>query len=130
MDERQDLSGRCVLIVEDRYLIAAELAAEVRSRGAEVLGPAGSLARATELLGDRRPDVALLDINLDGDMVFPLAAELAARGSVIIFLTGYESELLPEPWRGCWRLSKPVDTRLLRRTLHQVLNMCSENQPM
>jgi DNA-binding response OmpR family regulator len=128
MDERQDLAGCTILIVEDRYLIASELADEVRSLGGDVLGPAASLSMAGEVLGDRRPDVALLDVNLDGELVFPLAEEMEARRAAIVFLTGYEETLLPERWRGYLRLDKPVDSRSLREALRRVLNAAGERR--
>lgn len=111
------LSGRRVLIVEDRYLIAAEISDQVRRLGAEVLGPAPSIAVATEILRDEVPDVALLDVNLDGEAVFPLAEALTRTATSIVFVTGYNDDLLPAAWRGRTRLTKPLDPKLLRETL-------------
>jgi DNA-binding response OmpR family regulator len=117
-----DLAGRRVLIVEDRYLIASELADEVRELGGEVLGPARNLSSAAEILTEHHPDIALLDVNLDGEMVFPLAEEIEAQHTAVVFLTGYEADLLPERWRGHARLAKPVNRKLLEETLRRVLD--------
>jgi len=114
---RSDLSGRRVLIVEDRYLIATEVADTVADLGGEVLGPVSSVQAAAELLRQTRADLALLDVNLDGEMVFPLAEELERGGTPIVFLTGYNEETLPAAWRGRPRLVKPVDPVALRDVL-------------
>lgn len=115
-----ELKGRRVLIVEDRYLIAADLAEQVRALGGEVIGPAPSLAAARRLLCDQIPDLALLDVNLEGELIFPIAEELAQADTPIILVTGYEGETLPEPWRSRPRLLKPVDGRALREELHKL----------
>ena len=73
MTARPSLTGRRILIVEDRYLIAAELADQIRSMGAEVAGPVSSVAEAAAILARQPIDAALLDVNLDDEMVFPLA---------------------------------------------------------
>ena len=115
------LTGRRVLIVEDRYLIASEMAEEVRRLGAEVVGPSPSVARARELIESGAPDVALLDINLDGEEVFPVAEQLAAHGVPFVFLTGYDADVLPDVWRDRPRVDKPVDVRELRAQLEGAL---------
>jgi DNA-binding response OmpR family regulator len=117
---RSDLSGRRVLIVEDRYLIATEVADAVEDLGGEVLGPVSSVRAAAELLRKQPPDLALLDVNLDGEMVFPLAENLERVSTPIIFLTGYNAETLPAPWRDTPRLVKPVDPAALRHMLLHV----------
>ena len=89
----QPLHGERVLIVEDRYLIACEMADEVGRLGGEVVGPSRSVAAALELLADERADLALLDVNLEGELVFPLAEKLNADGVPFIFLTGFGSSL-------------------------------------
>jgi CheY-like chemotaxis protein len=119
MSEAKTLSGRRILVVEDRYLIASEIADLLADLGAEVLGPAPHTAAAAEILRTRRPDAALLDVNLDGAMVFPLAEELVRLGVPIMFLTGYD-EGLPDRWRERPKLLKPVDPKLLREAVLQL----------
>lgn len=113
----QPLGGHKVLIVEDRYLIACEMADEVAKLGGEVVGPARDLDRAAELLAEAPVDLALLDVNLEGEMVFPLAERLAGDGVPFVFLTGYDQDVLPDPWRQRPRLVKPVDGRVLCQEL-------------
>lgn len=122
MNAASMLEGRQVLIVEDRYLIASEMADAVRSMGGEVLGPARNLEAAEAIVRERLPDLALLDVNLDGEVVFPLAEELARRKAPFIFLTGYDDEVLPERWRERPRLLKPVNPRALRDELLRLAN--------
>jgi DNA-binding response OmpR family regulator len=128
MPDTESLNGCTVLVVEDRYMIASDIAEEVAGLGAEVLGPAPNLAAAGELIRLRRPDIALLDVNLDGEMVYPLAEDLAGRGVRIAFLTGYEAEVVDEAWRERPRLMKPVDTKMLREMLREMLRSepCSQ----
>jgi len=111
------LAGSRILIVEDRYLMATEMAEEVRRLGAEVVGPSPDLAHATEIVGREAIDVALLDVNLDGELVFPLADILAEKGVPFIFLTGYERDTLPMSWRDRPSLAKPINPRELREQL-------------
>ena len=113
------LRGRRLLVVEDEYLIAAALERALEDRGAEVVGPAGYVEGALRLVeaeGDRL-DGAVLDINLRGERVYPVADVLAARGVPFVFLTGYDAQVIPDTYAGVPRSEKPVSTALLARTL-------------
>ena len=83
-----DLKGARVLIVEDAVLLALELETGLQDAGAEVIGPAYELEEAMALL-DRPIDAAVLDANLNGRSVTPVAEVLAARGVPFVFATGY-----------------------------------------
>jgi PAS domain S-box-containing protein len=83
-----DLRGSRVLIVEDAVLLALELETGLSDAGAEVVGPAYELDEAMALL-DQKIDVAVLDANLNGLSVIPVAEALAARGVPFVFATGY-----------------------------------------
>jgi CheY-like chemotaxis protein len=101
--------GRRLLVVEDDYLIVAEMVRDLQSSGAEVIGPIPSLEQALERL-EAVPGIegALLDINLRGEMVFPLADELRRRGIPFVFATGYDDLIIPLQYRSVRRFSKPV----------------------
>lgn len=71
---------KSVLVVEDEYLIALDLQLMLESHGWQVLGPVPSVQDALRLLDEERPTVALLDVNLGGELVTPVAEALAARG--------------------------------------------------
>lgn len=83
-----DLRGARVLIVEDAVLLALELETGLSDAGAEVVGPAYELQEAMNLL-DQPIDAAVLDANLNGLSVTPVAEALAARGVPFVFATGY-----------------------------------------
>jgi DNA-binding response OmpR family regulator len=111
------LTGQRVLIVEDRYLIASEVAEQVGRLGGEVVGPSRDVASAAELVAEGPLDMAVLDISLEGEVVFPLAEALAARGVPFVFLTGYDVGRLPSPWRERPALAKPINPTQLRDEL-------------
>jgi PAS domain S-box-containing protein len=85
---RRDLKGARVLIVEDAVLLALELETGLADAGAEVVGPAYELEEALALL-ERPIDAAVLDANLNGRSVMPVAEALAARRVPFVFATGY-----------------------------------------
>lgn len=84
----RSLKGARVLIVEDAVLLALELETGLSEAGAEVVGPAYELEEAMALL-DRPIDAAVLDANLNGRSVTPVAEALARRGVPFVFATGY-----------------------------------------
>ena len=87
------LRGRRVLVVEDEALVAMMMEDGLLDAGAEIVGPACSVGEALEIIERTAPDgglsVAVLDINLEGAAVFPVADCLAARGVPFVFCTGY-----------------------------------------
>lgn len=121
MDETpapSDLAGLRVLVVEDDYIMAEDLAAELAGHGAEVLGPASDIDGAMALLAaGPPPDAAVLDINLGGVMVFPLVDALEARRVPLLFATGYDAWSIPERYLRIPRLEKPVDVRRIAEAL-------------
>lgn len=84
-----------LLVVEDEYLIAEDLSRILRSLGIEVVGPTGKVDRAIALTEQEALDGALLDVKLDGNMSLNLADALCNKGVPLIFITGYDRELLP-----------------------------------
>lgn len=108
MTTDQSLAGITILVVEDDFLIADDLSRELRDEGARVLGPAASLAEGLAQVADQRPDLAVLDIDLDGQPVFPLADALRAQAVPFLFATGLDPEALPERFRDVPRFDKPV----------------------
>ena len=112
-DEGTELAGLRLLVVEDDYLVAADMCASLRRRGAAVMGPVANVRRSRELVRQQRPDVALLDINLNGHLAFDLAHELESEGIRTIFTTGYDVAFLPESLRDSPCLQKPVNLNAL-----------------
>jgi CheY-like chemotaxis protein len=115
----QELEQRCMLVVEDEYLIAADLAAWLEDCGIKVVGPAGSVKDALKLVatdGDRL-DGGVLDINVRDERVYPVADALASRGVPFIFATGYDEVSIPERYARVPRYEKPLDRHLLAKWL-------------
>ena len=112
----EGLTGKRILIVEDEYFIAADLKRALAEAGAIVVGPAGTLASAQALVDDDI-DLAMLDVNLDGEHSYPLANRLRERAVPFAFLTGYDRWALPPAYRDVPRLDKPFDLPQLIRQL-------------
>lgn len=80
-----------VLIVEDEALIAMDIEMMVEEHGYDVLGPASSVDKALKLLETNRPDVGLLDANLNGETIVPVAQRLKALNIPFVLISAYES---------------------------------------
>jgi DNA-binding response OmpR family regulator len=106
-----------VLIAEDEFLVGLQLEEDLRSAGCSIVGPFSTLETATLAARRERFDLALLDINLNGEPVYPLADELSARVVPFIFLSGYLSAALPERFRGTPQIAKPHDPATLIRAM-------------
>jgi two-component system, response regulator PdtaR len=105
-----DLRHAKVLLVEDDFIVAYDMQTMLEEQGANVIGPASSLSEARELLAGSCPNVAVLDVNLNGELVFPLAEELQSRGVPYVFATAYadDDRLYPPSVKQAPRLAKPV----------------------
>ena len=112
-------SGARVLIVEDEGLLALQIEEIFESAGSTVIGPFSDLARARNAVRYGAVDFAVLDTNLNGEPVYPLADELSANGIPFVFVTGYEASNLPERFRASPRISKPFDPADLTKQLQR-----------
>jgi len=83
------LMGRAVLLVEDEVLIALDLAQTLTAAGMRVMGPAGSVDTALQLIDDQRPDAAILDLNLGSELVTPVARRLRQINVPFVLSTAY-----------------------------------------
>lgn len=106
--QNRPLAGKSVLVVEDETLVSLDMARMLESSGARVVGPAASVTEALFAIEENAPDAALLDINLQGEMILPVADLLSHRKVPFAFATGYDRELvLPERLRGRPTIRKP-----------------------
>lgn len=116
------LQGLRVLIVEDEFLVGMLLEEDLRAAGCSLFGPIPDLAKAVEISRGQALDLAILDINLRGEMVYPLADELLARGVPVLFLSGYGSADLPERMRAVPRVAKPYEPGALLREIERAIS--------
>lgn len=117
LGEGAGFNGLRVLLVEDEFLVALEVEDALRDLGCNVLGPFAKLSKATDATRGAELDGAILDINLNGEMVYPLAEFLASKNVPFVFLTGYTAADIPEKYRACRRLQKPLDVKTLQGAL-------------
>jgi DNA-binding NtrC family response regulator len=116
------LAGRRILIVEDEYFLADDLRQILQEQHAETLGPASTIANALTLINDGgRIDCAVLDLNLHGQVAYPISAALHQRKIPFVFATGYGSAQIPAEFAGVLRLEKPFDSSALVSALESIL---------
>lgn len=112
-----------LLIVEDEPLLAMQMSRSLEEFGWSIIGPAGSIDEANRLLsGDqRRPDAAILDVDLAGMPVFPLARSLRRLGIPFLFCTGYEDLDYVQEFANCRSIRKPATVLQIVRGLRDVV---------
>ncbi len=113
--DESNLAGLHILVVEDEFLVALEVEAALERMGCSIVGPFARLAKALEAARNAPLDGAVLDINLNGEMVYPLAELLVGQSVPFVFITGYAAADLPENFRPFRRLQKPLDAEALRK---------------
>ena len=86
-----------ILVVEDEYLIRMLLEDMLADLGYDVAAAVGTIAEASDLAAKGDFNVAVLDVNLDGKEIYPVADILAKRGLPFVFVTGYGERSLPDP---------------------------------
>ncbi|MBP1807713.1 response regulator [Rubellimicrobium aerolatum] len=113
-----------ILVVEDEVFIALDLAATLEEAGYRVLGPAGTVAAALRLLGQERPDAAVLDVNLRGEMVTPVARLLRKMAVPFALASAYGRKEMPEDeaLAGAVHLGKPTGPAKLLAALSDLLS--------
>ena len=109
-----------ILVVEDDFLIAEQLAFEIRQLGDEVIGPFADGDRAVESVGVA--DAAILDVRIRGGTSFALADRLVAAQTPFLFLTGLDTPNLPDRFGGGRLYDKPSPTRALLADLRTQSN--------
>ncbi|TPM29989.1 response regulator [Mesorhizobium sp. B2-3-4] len=105
----QRLAEAKILIVEDEFLVADDIARYFAGLGARILGPVGTVAEAQVLAEEA--DAAVLDIDLNGASVFPVADRLSERGVPFVFFSAYDRNVIPSRLDHIASLVKPTDRR-------------------
>jgi CheY-like chemotaxis protein len=112
------LSGLRILVVEDELLIALALEDILLSFDCQVIGPVSQVDEALAAARSERFDGALLDVNVRGKLVYPVAEELMARNVPIVFCSGYsDTSIMPPRFRALPQIAKPYDDTVLRRAM-------------
>jgi DNA-binding response OmpR family regulator len=111
-----------ILIVEDEALIRMMLVEMVEDLGHKVIGEAGRIDEARSLAETREYDLAILDINLQGASVQPVAEAVRSRGRPLFFLSGYGSNGAPIGFEGTPILNKPCAPGSLKRMIDAALS--------
>lgn len=123
-------AGRRVLVVEDEFLAALTMTDFLESIGCEVVGPAARLSIALELARSESIDVAVLDINIAGEMVWPVAEELGRRKVPFVFLTAYaKADVLPLGFADAPCLAKPLMQQRLLGVFHAIWGNSAKGMP-
>lgn len=112
-----------ILVVEDEYMLADELCTELGDAGAIVLGPAGTVKDALDLiLKLPHIDGAVLDVSLRGEMAFPAADRLAERNVPFVFTTGYDGSAIPPRFQHVVRCEKPAEISKITQAIGQAVH--------
>ncbi|MGF1626956.1 MAG: response regulator [Alphaproteobacteria bacterium] len=119
------LRGVRALVVEDEPLLSLAMLDMLTDLGCEIAGSAARLDRALALARDLEFDIALLDVNLGGSRIDPVAELIAARGLPIVFVTGYGVSGAPRHMTGSV-LEKPYEPETLERALLLALGATDE----
>ena len=114
------LDGLRVLVVEDEMMVSMLIEDMLADLGCTVVGPASRLDEAIALANAAELDCAVLDVNLGGQPIFPLADILHAKGAPFAFATGYGDAGLRDVDRGSPVLQKPFREGDLARVLSQL----------
>src|SRR5690242_14947464 len=116
------LRGRRILIVEDEMLIAMMLEDLLGAEGCEIVGPAARIDKAVTLASTERIDAAILDLNVNGREVYPVAKILADRRIPFAFVTGYGAAGVDEMYRGRPAIQKPFHASALAQAVGALLS--------
>lgn len=118
------LAGRRILVVEDESLVAMLLEAILEDMGCTPVGAVATVDAALRVVADDPLiDAALLDVNVAGQHVFPVASALKAKGVPFVFSTGYGEGGLPDEWRGQATIQKPFTESTVRAALFKAMGV-------
>jgi two-component sensor histidine kinase/DNA-binding response OmpR family regulator len=109
--------GRRILLAEDEALVGMMMRDTLTATGFLVLGPLATLDEAIEVAKTQQFDCAILDVNMAGELVYPLAELLKSRGVPFLFMTGYDDAVIDARFDNILVLHKPMDERVLMSAL-------------
>jgi len=115
------LPGGSVFLVEDEVMIRMMVADMLEELGYSIAAEAGEISEAIRLVQSTEFDFAILDVNVNGKVISPVADLIKARNRPFIFATGYGSSGLPEEYRDRPALQKPFQIETLARMIEHTL---------
>jgi len=115
------LEGVRVLVVEDEYLVAALIEQILESAGCIVMGPVARVPEALDAVDHDDYDAAVLDVNLAGERINPVADALSERDVPFMFVTGYGANALPSEYAERPHIGKPFRMAELLGMLSSIL---------
>jgi DNA-binding response OmpR family regulator len=110
-----------VLVVEDENLVAMEMSWILEEAGYSIVGPEASVETARQVLARHTVDLALLDVKLGGETVFPVSEMLDAISVPYIFVTSHPASSLPARYHGWPLVTKPYKPKALLAVIQQIL---------
>ena len=124
------LAGCRVLVVEDEMLIGLLIEDTLQELGCIVVGPVGKLDAAVRAATSEVLDVAVLDVNIRGGHVYPVAERLQARGVPFVLASGYEDWALDKAFQNHPRLVKPFTAKELEEQVKAALRQAPRSGPL
>ena len=113
--------GWCVLIVEDEYFLADDLARGFADKGISIMGPVPSIDQAMALVERKQVNLAVLDIALDGSKVYDVADALIAQDVPVLFVTGYDRDAIPDRYADVPICPKPASAQDVIMALERII---------
>jgi CheY-like chemotaxis protein len=127
-NEKTAVSSLQILVVEDESMVAMMIEDMLEDLGHKVIATSGRMPDARKLVSNASADLAILDVNLNGEETYPLADSLAARAIPFIFATGYGSSGIKAEWSGVPVLQKPFQSRELAEAINRAVQQRSSRQ--
>ena len=115
--DENSVAGKRILVVEDELMIRLLLQDMLEDLGHTLAGEAGDIEQALTLAKQGEFDVAILDVNLDGQPISPVVEILIERGLPFVFATGYGQRGVPEAYRATLTLQKPFQVDALAQAI-------------
>jgi len=117
------LNGYDVLLIEDETMVSFLIEEMLERLGAATIRHAAGLETGLTLVAAKLPDLAILDVNIGGETVFPIAERLEAAGVPFVFITGYGRGGLHARWSAREVLQKPLTAQEFEQGLRRVLKV-------
>ena len=103
------MTGGAILVVEDDFLLATDIVAQIEDNNGIAVGPAMTLEKGIDVLRTEKPDACILDIRLGPEMVYELADDLLADGIPFVFASGEIRASIPDRFAKVPLHTKPIE---------------------